>query len=117
MIIEGNIVIDKTFEGIPAELVKVKEIKGDVRISIFLNKIPVWLKDVKIYGYFDCSGCNLTSLEHCPQYIDDDFDCVNNNLISLEGCPKFIGGDLICHDNSKKLKLPEGVELKGKLYN
>lgn len=116
-VIEGDLDIDKTFEGIPPELVKVKEINGDVWLTIRKGYIPSWLKNVKIYGNFKCTYNKLTSLENCPQYVRGYFWCDNNELTSLEGCPKYIGGDLYCRDNETILHLPEGVELKGKLYN
>lgn len=179
-IIEGDLEIDETFEGIDDELVKVKEIKGNVDLTIKKGYIPSWLKNIMIHGSFYCNSNNLNSLENCPlwigetfscsynnltslkdgpeyvgfmyrcisnkltslegcpkeiqasfnccynkltsleggpEYVDDNFICSNNELTSLEGCPKYIGGDLKCHNNSKKLELPEDIELKGKLYN
>jgi len=109
--------IDESFEGIPDKLVKVKEIKGDVWLTLQKGYIPSWLKDVKIYGWFDCSHNKLTSLENCPQYVGRSFFCNRNKLETLEGCPKYIGKDFYCLYNAKILELPEGVELKGKFKN
>lgn len=116
-VIDDDLEIDETFEGIQNELVKVKEIKGDVYLTINKGYIPSWLKDVKIHKSFNCTYNNLTSLENCPKYVGEDFLCVSNLLESLEGCPKYIGRNFYCNNNATKLELPEGVELKGKLYN
>lgn len=113
-VIEGNLTIDETFENIPLELIKVKEINGNVSSMIKKGYIPSWLKNVKVYKSFNCSHNNLTSLENCPQYVGGYFICNHNQLTSLEGCPKYIGGDFYCNNNAEKLKLPEGVKLKGK---
>ncbi len=116
-VIEGDLDIDESFEGIPDELVKVKEIKGDVDLILEKGYIPSWLKDVKIYGYFDCSWNKLENLENCPQYIGGTFWCDNNKLTSLNGCPKFIGKNFLCYNNNEILELPKNVEIKGKLEN
>lgn len=99
-IIEGDLVIDETFEGIPEELIKVKEIKGNVSLLLFNDHILFWLKDVKIYGNFSCAENNLTSLENCPQYISGSFDCSNNDINSFEHGPVYVGGDYICYNNT-----------------
>lgn len=116
-IIEGDLIIDTTFDGISKALVKVKEIRGHVNLRINKAYIPEWLKDVKIYGYLNCSKNNLKTLENCPQYVGKSFWCNDNKLTSLEGCPKYIGRDLICCNNKIKLKLPKDIELKGKFYD
>ena len=65
-----------------------------------LSKLPI--KFNKVYGYFNCSNNDLTTLEGSPKiinrrpfYINDVclvydklFDCSNNKLISLEGFPE-----------------------------
>lgn len=116
-VIEGNLEIDESFDGIPEELVKVKEINGHVRLTTNIDYIPSWLKDVKIYGSFECQFNKLKTLENCPQYIGGSFYCNDNKLTSLEGCPKYIGGSFSCERNYKILHLPEGVEIKGDFYN
>ncbi len=116
-IIEGDLIIDESFEGIPDELIKVKEIKGNVILCIKKGYIPSWLKDVKILSSFECMFNKLTSLKNCPQYIGQNFGCIYNNLTSLDGCPKYIGKNLYCHHNKEKLKLPKGVEVKGNIIN
>lgn len=115
-VIEGDLDIDDTFEAVPEEFIKIKEIRGELNLPVSTDYIPSWLKNIKIYKDFCCSGLGLISLENCPQYVGGDFYCNDNSLISLEGCPKYIGGDIWCYRNNKKLTLPEGVELKGKIY-
>lgn len=116
-VIEGDLDIDETFLEVPEELINVKEIKGTV--CLYLEGIiPSWLKDVKIYGSFDCSYNNLSNLENCPEYVGGVFSCCCNNLTSLEGCPIYIGSNLLCYNNAKILsKLPENVYIKGKIIN
>ncbi len=116
-VIESYLIIDKTFEGIPDELIKVKEIRGYVILEIKKGYIPSWLKNVKIYGDFICSHNDLTSLENCPRYVTYHLHCNNNKLTSLEGCPKYIGGNIWCRNNAKKLKKPKCIRLKGNFYN
>ena len=62
----------------------------DVHNSVDLNgkvltKIPIKFNNV--YGNFDCSYNNLTSLENSPKWIKVSFFCIENRLTSLEGCP------------------------------
>ena len=62
----------------------------DVHNSVDLNgkvltKIPIKFNNV--YGNFDCSYNNLTSLENSPKWIKVSFFCIENSLTSLEGCP------------------------------
>ena len=50
-------------------------------------------------GYFDCSGNQLTSLEHGPTSVGGDFWCKHNQLTSLEHGPTSVGGDFYCGYN------------------
>ena len=43
-----------------------------------LTKIPV--KFGSVYGTFDCSNNELTTLENCPNYTLNTFSCEGNNL-------------------------------------
>lgn len=114
-VIEGDIRIDETFLEVPEDLIKVKEIHGDVILDLY--HIPKFLKDIDVYGNFNCVFCELSSLENCPRYVSGDFSCSNNNLTSLEGCPKYIGGYFFCWNNKEKLQLPKDVKVKGVFVN
>lgn len=116
-VIEGDLVIDKSFEGIPEEFIKVKEIKGNVWLEIKKGYIPLWLKVVKIYGDFYCVNNYLKSLDNCPQYVGKRFSCSHNELTSLEGCPQYVGGNFYCRQNIKILHLTKLIQLKGKFIN
>jgi hypothetical protein len=55
------------------------DVEGWVNMSgMELIKIPV--KFGRVDGYFYCGGNNLTSLENCPDEINDGFYCHRNNL-------------------------------------
>lgn len=83
-VIEGDLIVDRSFESIPLEAIKVKEVKGNIVLWFYTN-IPSWLKDVKISGDLDCHRCDLDSIENRPEHI---------------------GGELIlCYHNWKKLNI------------
>jgi hypothetical protein len=63
-----------------------------------MEKLPV--KFGKVYGEFNCSMNNLTTLEGSPNYVGSDFLCYWNNLTTLEHSPKYVGGDIDCHHNN-----------------
>ena len=86
-------------------------VNGEVNLfNINLNKIPV--KFYKVYGYFNCSNNELTSLEGCPEYVARSFYCSYNKLTSLEGYPEYVGGILQCGHN--KLTSLKGIgKVKG----
>ena len=70
----------------------------------------------KIKSYFDCNGCNITSLEGAPKKVGGYFDCSYcNNLKTLEGAPEKVGLDFSCDNcvNLTSLKGAPGV-IKGK---
>jgi hypothetical protein len=102
-VIEGNLIIDQYFDFNDID-VKVKTINGNVTIK--LNHIPLWLKNVTVNGNFYCYNNKLTSLEGCPQTVNGSFDCYKNKLTSLIGCPKTVNGYFYCANN--KLTSLEG---------
>lgn len=112
-VIEDDLDIDESFFDIPEELVKVKEIHGDVTLLESRGYIPSWLEKVKIYGYFDCSNTNLKSLKGSPKWIGGSFFCNKNELQSLEDMPKYIGGNFHCKNNKylKYLEIPKDVKI------
>jgi hypothetical protein len=117
-LIDGDLILDESFMDIDPKFIKFKKVNGCVRLTGGQwTEIPVWLKDVEITGYFDCSENKLTSLKNCPQKIGRNFYCSANLLTSLDGCPENIGGDFHCYDNKVKLKIPDYVKLKCKFYN
>ncbi len=65
-----------------------------------LNQIP--LKFNKVYGYFDISHNNITSLEGSPKIVTSWFDCSHNKLISLNGFPIEVGSWINCSNNNLK---------------
>jgi len=65
--------------------------------AIKVNKLPV--KFLKVGGFFNCGGNELTSLEGGPQSVGDYFSCSSNELTSLKGCPHLVRGSFYCDDN------------------
>jgi len=111
-VIEGDLIIDESFEGIPDELVKVNQIYGDV--SLYLDYIPSWLKNIRIEGYLSLDYRRLTSLENCPQYVKDSFYLDCKNLKSLDGMPTYIGGDFKVYNYTGQ-KIPNNVFIIGEI--
>ena len=73
------------------------DVDGDVHLSsIILSVIPVKFRNVS--GNFFCYNNKLTSLEGCPDVVNNAFYCYNNRLTSLLGCPKKVG-DFSCGGN------------------
>jgi hypothetical protein len=71
---------------------------GDVDISgLKLDSLPI--KFNRVYGSFDCSDNELTSLKGCPRFVDGDFYCYLNNLSTLDYGPKEVCGNYICSGN------------------
>ena len=117
-VIDGDFYLDRSFMNIDAKFVKLKKVKGCVRLhGAQWTEIPEWLKDVEIERDFSCAFNKLTTLKNCPKNIGRFFDCHYNRLISLEWCPENIGGDFYCTNNNAKLELPDYVKLKGEFYN
>ncbi len=55
-------------------------------------------------GLYNCSGCDLSSLEGCPEFVGGFYCYDNKNLISLEGGPKVVIGWYNCYGcNLEKL--------------
>lgn len=75
-------------------------IKGDVTLSrLGLKEPPEWMKDVSIYGRFDCSGNMLTSLKNAPKKVYGHFNCSFNCLKDLMGSPLYVAYDFACYAN------------------
>ena len=72
-----------------------------------------------VKGYFDCSGCSITTLKGAPKEVGGNFYCSNcPKLTTLKGAPKEVGGDFYC-TNCPTLKSLEGVptHMKGKIFS
>lgn len=70
----------------------------DVHQSVWLHKKNLAFLPFEfgiVQGNFNCSGNDLTSLEHCPKEVQSDFYCEANKLTSLEHCPKVICGHFV----------------------
>lgn len=78
-----------------------------------IESIPFQLN--KIFGDFDCSHNNLTSLKGSPKYVEGYFNCNFNKLNSLEGCPK-IGTNLFCNKNKLTELNVNPEKIKGNIY-
>jgi hypothetical protein len=67
------------------------------------NKYLTSLASLSKFSYtvnwlFDCSNNNLTSLEWCPNVVQN-FDCWDNKLTTLEWCPQIVSWYFLCHNN------------------
>jgi hypothetical protein len=108
-VIDGDFTIDSSFSNIKAEDVKTKRINGFIWIK--LKEIPVWLKNIEVFGSVSAIWCN--SLINSPQKIHNNFFASHGKLQNLEGCPFFVGGNFYLHhhDNLGKIKFTvEDVE-------
>lgn len=88
------------------------DVDGSVEIQkddVANGKLP--FKFGKVSGDFDCSECELTSLEGAPRKIGGSFDCSYNKLSSLEGGPEEVGGSFYCSNNEELFSL-EGAPQK-----
>ena len=71
----------------------------------------------KIFGFFDCSFNNLTSLKGSPKVVSDDFYCHANQLENLKYTPKIIRGDIDCGYNNLKTINDLNIDgVAGKIY-
>jgi hypothetical protein len=61
------------------------------------TKFP--LKFNRVFGDFNCSCNQLTTLEGGPKEVGGYFYCHMNQLKSLEGSPKEVGGNFYCFGN------------------
>ena len=63
----------------------------------------------KIESYFDCNGCNITSLKGSPKEVGGYFDCSYcKNITTLEGAPKETDGYFSC-SHCDKLETLKGA--------
>ena len=96
------------------------DVNSDVELSyIGLVKFLDYINFNKVYGYFDCSGNQLTSLKGCPNYINGSFFCNNNQLTNLKGCPTYVGGTFWCFGNKKQFTeddVKQHCNVKGNIY-
>lgn len=91
---ELDLDINKVTENIDGTI----DYHGDVDISgMRLDKIP--LKFNNVFGNFDCSDNELTTLKGCPKFVDGDFYCYMNKLSELRYGPKDVCGNYICSGN------------------
>jgi hypothetical protein len=92
-------------------------IEGDLDLShMNLKKLPRWVANCKVGGYFNCSYNKLSSLVGAPKEVGGYFNCSHNKLTSLEGCTRKVGGSFYCRDN--KLSSLNGApeEVYGNFY-
>ena len=93
------------------------DVDGDVDLgNKNLSDADIKFKFRNVTGNFNCSGCNLTSLDFAPDFVGGDFDCSNNNLISLENAPEFVGGDFDCSNNQLTSWGNKSLCIVGDLY-
>lgn len=92
---EGEVFIDENTQLI--------NVTGDISIPInnctLIHNGKFVVSFGKISGSFDCSGCNLHSLEGCPTKVTENFNCGNNKLSSLKHAPAYVGGNFYCYCN------------------
>ena len=88
-------------------------IRGDIRIHRDVEKFPFPFGVVT--GNFDCSECNLKSLNNAPEKVGGDFECYYCCcLTSLNGAPKEVKGNFDCCGCAKLTSLqgaPKEVEV------
>ena len=71
----------------------------------------------KIKSYFDCNGCNITSLEGSPKEVGGYFDCSYcNNLKTLEGAPEEVRVYFSCSDCKNLTSLKGAPKKVGSLF-
>lgn len=91
---ELDLDIDKVIENIDGSI----DYEGDVDISgMRLDKIPLAFN--RVFGNFDCSDNELTTLKGSPKFVDGDFYCYLNQLSELRYGPKIVCGNYICSGN------------------
>ena len=105
---ELDLDIDKVTENIDGSI----DYQGDVDISgMRLDKIPLTFNSV--FGNFDCSDNELTTLKGCPKFFDGDFYCYLNQLSELRYGPKIVCGNYICSGNKLKSLFGSPNEVNG----
>lgn len=94
------------------------DVDGDMYIdSAFIGKISkLPIKFRRINGNFDCSLLGLTTLEGCPEIVEESFSCENNNLTNLIDGPKTVNGSYYNCDRNKLTSL-EGAPISFNNYN
>lgn len=91
------------------------DVKGNVDLSNkTMTKLPLNFGEVN--GFFNCSGCGLTTLEGSPQKVAGDFNCSRNRLTTLKGGPKEVGYNFDCSSNQLET-LEGGPTYVGRGYN
>ena len=97
----------------------------DVNGSVDLNdkdltKFPNYIQFNEIFGYFDCSENQLTSLRGCPRITYDGyFSCSHNKLTNLDFCPEIVAGSFDAYDNEVEFSeeyIRLKCNIKGKVY-
>lgn len=58
-----------------------------------------------VIGHFNFENNQITTMEHCPDFVDGNFAISHNPLINLDHLPKTINGVLYC-DVYKTIKDP-----------
>jgi hypothetical protein len=79
-----------------------KDLSINVDHSVDLTQmglIELPLKFNEVWGHFDCSNNNLTTLEGSPKFVNGHFYCINNKITSLKGSPVKINGYFDCSNN------------------
>lgn len=75
---------------------------GDFRVTkdmVINNKLDITKIPNIIFGDFDCSSLNLTTLENSPEDVNGNFICFKNNLTSLKGISTNIKGNVLSEFN------------------
>ena len=87
------------------------ELGDTVALEAFeLTELPPYIQFGIVYGGFNISRNQLTSLKGCPHKVLEtkhwkgNFKCHGNELKSLEFAPKEIDGAFICYDNPGKFR-------------
>jgi hypothetical protein len=73
-------------------------VKGGVKIPEMFTSF--YFRFGEVTGDFDCTDCNITSLEGAPKKVGGSFYCSYANIESLEGAPKEVGGSFDCRGTS-----------------
>ena len=87
-----------------------KELRGSISWNYkdFGTRVLKSLKGLpeKIHGSLDLSRTQITSLEGCPEEIEEGFICSEcNKLTSLKGAPKKVGEWFVCSECNKLTSL------------
>lgn len=98
----------------------VVNVNGDIRLvdvklyKLITSKLPITFGE--IYGNFDVSNAEYTTLKGCPKYVGSNFRCLDNKLINLKGGPEEVNGNYFCWKNP--LTTFDGIaeDINGILY-